>query len=666
MKPSRRSLFRTRRGSSARRASGSGSLRNELHDRSNFQLRLIVALLLVVALFCTLFARFFWLQVLQHDRYMTLAEQNRISLVPVSPPRGLIRDRNGVVLAHNYSAYTLEITPSKTADGLDATIERLNQLIEITPKDRRRFKKLMEETKDFESLPIKFRLSDEEVARFAANSYQFPGVEVKARLFRQYPQGELGSHLVGYIGRINDRDVETLKDNGNFANYRGTDHIGKLGVEQSYEAQLHGSTGFERVEVDSGGRAIRTLSRTPPQPGRDLELSVDIKLQEIVEKLFDKRRGALVAIDPNTGGVLAFVSKPGFDPNLFVDGIDPVSWKELNESIDRPLLNRALGGEYPPGSTFKPFMAAAALQGDFPLVHQTIADPGYFMFGNNKFRDSKPGGYGSMNFDRSIALSSDTYFYQLAVQMGIDNIAKYLGEFDFGRQTGIDLPGERSGVLPSPEWKKKRFKKPEHQKWYAGETVSIGIGQGYNSYTPLQLAHATAIIAARGTVYKPHVVNRIIDPVSGKATAVEPQPQRRIDWKPEHFERVIKGMQGVNQYGTGAKVFAGAQYTSAGKTGTAQVFSLKGAKYNASSIGERLRDHSWYIVFAPVENPKIALAVIVENGGFGAQAAAPIARATLDYYLTGKLPAAPGEKASGAAAASAPVSEPAPEEPTGD
>lgn len=666
MKSISRSLFRTRRGVNQRQLGGTG-LRNEHRDRYTFQIRLGVALLVVIALFGALFARFFWLQVLQHDRYMTLAEQNRISLVPLSPPRGIIRDRNGEVLAHNYSAYTLEITPSKTG-GLQETIDRLNALIEITPKDRRRFKKLMEETRDFESLPIKIRLSDEEVARFAASSYQFPGVEVKARLFRQYPQGELASHLIGYIGRINDRDIERLKEGGNVANYRGTDHIGKLGVEQSYEEELHGVTGFERVEIDSGGRAIRTLSRKSPQPGQDLQLTVDIKLQEVVEKLFDKRRGALVAIDPGTGGVLAFVSKPGFDPNLFVDGIDPVSWKELNESPDKPLLNRALGGEYPPGSTFKPFMAAAALHGDFPLVHQTISDPGYFMYGNNKFRDSKPGGYGSMNFDRSIALSSDTYYYQLAVQMGIDNIAKYLSEFDLGRQTGIDLPGERSGILPSPEWKKKRFRKPEQQRWYSGETVSIGIGQGYNSYTPLQMAHATAIIANRGTVYTPHVVARVIDPVTGKSRAVGSTPSRRIDWKPEHFERVIKGMVGVNQYGTGTRVFAGAQYTSAGKTGTAQVFSLKGAKYNAGAIGERMRDHSWYIVFAPVEQPKIALAVIVENGGFGAQAAAPIARATLDYYLTGKLPAPPAT-ASGVASAvqrAAPASGVTEEEPTGD
>ncbi|WP_081687074.1 penicillin-binding protein 2 [Chitinilyticum litopenaei] len=668
MKSISRSLFRSRRGVNQRQLGGAGVLRNEHNDRYAFQIRLAVALLLIACAFGLLFARFFWLQVLQHNRYMTLAEQNRISLVPVSPPRGLIRDRNGVVLAHNFSAYTLEITPSKVGN-LNAAIDHINTLIEITPKDRRRFKKELEESKNFESLPIKTRLTDEEVARFAARSHEFPGVEVKARLFRHYPQGELASHLVGYIGRINDRDIENLKENGKLANYRGTDHIGKLGVEQSYEDALHGVTGFEKVEVDSGGRAIRTLDRTPPKPGSDLQLSIDMKLQTVVEKLFDKRRGALVAIEPGTGGILAFVSKPGFDPNLFVDGIDPISWKELNESIDKPLLNRALGGEYPPGSTFKPFMAMAALEGNYPLVHQTIADPGYFIYGNNKFRDSKPGGYGSMNFDRAMVVSSDTYFYQLAVQMGIDDIAAFMKQFDLGQRTGIDLPGERRGVLPSPEWKKQRFKKREQQKWYSGETVSIGIGQGYNSYTPLQMAHATAILANRGVVFRPHVVANLVDPVSGRATPVEPKPIRTQPWKPENIERVIRGMEGVMTQGTAARVFAGAQYTSAGKTGTAQVYSLKGAKYNAHAISERLRDHSWFIVFAPADKPKIALAVIVENGGFGAQAAAPIARATLDFYLTGKEPAAPASAVASAArpaSSAAAASSPAEEERTSD
>ncbi|WP_051259007.1 penicillin-binding protein 2 [Chitinibacter tainanensis] len=625
---------------------------NHHNERNAFQVRLAVAILFVLLMFCVLTGRFVWLQVLQHERYLTLAEQNRISLVPIPPSRGIIRDRNGVVLAHNFSAYTLEITPSKVGD-LEDTITRLKGIVEITPKDRRRFKKLQEETKDFETLPIRTKLTDEEVARFAAQSYRFPGVEIKARLFRQYPMGESASHLIGYIGRINDRDLKQLDEDGVLPNYRGTDHIGKLGIEQSYEAHLHGQTGFEQVEIDSGGRAVRTLSRTPPQTGKDLTLAVDMKLQQMVEQQFAGRRGSLVAIDPATGGILAMVSQPGFDPNLFVDGIDPQTWTELNTSLDKPLLNRAIRGEYPPGSTFKPFMAIAALELNLPLVHQTISDPGYFVYGGHRFNDSKKGGYGSMNFDRSIPYSSDTYFYQLAVQMGIDNIAKSMAMLDFGVPTGADLPGERPGILPSPEWKKKRFKKPAQQKWYSGETVSIGIGQGYNAFTPMQLAHATATIANRGVVFKPHAVYSMTDPASGKTTLVEPKPVKTLPWKQENIERVIRGMEGVMTVGTGAGVFRNAPYTSAGKTGTAQVFSLKGAKYNANAIKERLRDHSWFIAFAPVDKPKIALAVIVENGGFGAQAAAPIARKVLDYYLTGKLPSDPAVAASGVASKAA-------------
>ena len=627
---------------------------NPKGERFAFQIRLIVAVLFILIMFGVLLGRFIWLQVAEHNRYLTLAEQNRISLVPIPPSRGIIRDRNGVVLAHNFSAYTLEITPSKV-DDLEDTITRLKGIVDITPKDRRRFKKLQEETKDFETLPIRTRLSDEEVARFASQSYLFPGVELKARLFRQYPMGEVASHLIGYIGRINDRDINELKEQGVYANYRGTEHIGKLGIESSYEAQLHGQTGFEKVEIDSGGRAVRTLSRTPPKSGQDLTLSIDIRLQEMVEKQFGERRGALVAIDPQTGGILALVSKPGFDPNLFVDGIDPVSWNELNTSLDTPLLNRAIRGEYPPGSTYKPFIALGALEYKLPIINQTISDPGYFVYGGHRFNDSKKGGYGSMSFDRSIALSSDTYFYQLAVQMGIDKIAAFMSTLDFGQKTGVDLPGERPGILPSPEWKKERFKNPAHKKWFSGETVSIGIGQGYNSFTPMQMAHATATLANRGAAFKPHAVATLTDPSTGKVTIVEPKPNKIMDWKPENVERIIRGMEGVMTIGTAAGVFKGAEYISAGKTGTAQVYSLKGAKYNANMVKERLRDHSWFIAFAPADKPTIALAVIVENGGFGAQAAAPIARKVLDFYLLGKMPADPIEKTASGASAISPV-----------
>ena len=606
-----------------------------------FQIRVLVAIIFVLALFGILLSRFFWLQVIEHDRYITMAEQNRISLVPIPPSRGVIKDRNGVVLASNFSAYTLEITPSKTS-GLEATINQLAGIIDIQPKDRRRFKKLLDESRAFESIPIRTKLTDEEVARFAANSYRFPGVEIKARLFRNYPLGESASHLIGYIGRINQADQERLQENGEEANYRGTDHIGKVGLEQSYESLLHGTTGFEQVEIDAGGRAVRTLKRIAPTPGKNLVLSVDIKLQQLAEAAFGDRKGALVAINPQDGGILAFVSRPGFDPNLFVDGIDPHSWNELNTSPDKPLLNRAIRGEYPPGSTYKPFMALAALDGGFRSPSFTIADPGYYQFGNHIFRDSKPGGWGSVDMLKSIVVSSDTYHYSLAVQMGVDNIAKFMTQFDFGGKTGVDIDGERSGILPSQAWKQKRFK----QKWFPGETVSIGIGQGYNTFTPMQMANATATLANRGVGYKPHLVQFVEDAASGSKTQTETHPSKTLNFKPEHLDLVHRGMTGVNTQGTGSRAFAGAPYTSAGKTGTAQVFNLKGAKYVEGAVKKHLRDHAWFIVFAPVEKPTIALAVIVENGGFGAQAAAPIARQVLDYHLLGKLPSVRASHAS--------------------
>ncbi|NBR28611.1 MAG: penicillin-binding protein 2, partial [Betaproteobacteria bacterium] len=447
-------------------------LRNSQREIHHFRTRLAVASGFVLLMFFVLFLRFFWLQVVQHEHYSTLAEANRISIAPIVPNRGIIVDRHGVVLAHNYSAYTLELTPGKVED-IDALIDDLANVVEITPRDRRRFKKLLEESKSFESLPIRNRLSDEEIARFAAHRYRFPGVDINARLFRQYPQGELFSHVVGHIGRINQRELDQLEQDGNDTNYRGTEYIGKVGLEQSYEKHLHGTTGVEEVEVDAGGRAVRTLSRKPPVSGNNIVLNLDAGLQETVYRAFGDFRGALVAIDPTNGGVLAFVSKPGFDPNLFVDGIDPVNWKELNESIDRPMVNRALAGTYPPGSTFKPYMALAALTYGKRRPEQAISDPGYFNFGNHQFRDDKVGGHGMVDMFKSIVVSCDTYYYLLANDLGIDNIANFMSLFGFGTRSGIDLTGESGGILPSQEWKKKRFRTPETQKWYAGETISI-------------------------------------------------------------------------------------------------------------------------------------------------------------------------------------------------
>ena len=611
-------------------------IRNSRLEIHHFRSRLAIASGFVLFMFLLLFVRFFYLQVVQHEHYNTLAEANRISIVPIVPNRGIIVDRNGVLLANNYSAYTLEIAPGKV-DDIDALIEELATVIEITPRDRRRFKKLIEESKSIDSLPIRTRLSDEEIARFAANRYRFPGIEINARLFRQYPQGELFSHVVGHIGRINQREVEQLEANGLDANYRGTDYIGKVGLEQSYETQLHGTTGVEEVEVDSGGRAVRTLSRSVPVSGNNLVLKLDAKLQEVVYRAFGDHRGALVAIDPATGGVLAFVSKPGFDPNLFVDGIDLASWDLLNTSPDRPMVNRALAGTYPPGSTFKPYMALAALELGKRTPQQTIYDPGFFQFGNHRFRDDKVGGHGTVDMYKSIVASCDTYYYMLGNDLGIDNIARFIGQFGFGAKTGIDIEGEATGVLPSQEWKRRHFKKPEQQKWYAGETISIGIGQGYNAYTPLQMAQAMATIANNGVIYRPHLVNYIENIRSGERTLVEPKVERAIPLKPENIEFIKRALAAVNTEGTGARAFAKAEYTSAGKTGTAQVVALKqNEKYNERNVAERHRDHALFIAFAPLESPKIALAVVVENAGFGARAAAPIARQVLDYYLLGK------------------------------
>jgi penicillin-binding protein 2 len=647
-----RRLFRNRGRSSS--AFGSPELRNPERELFYFRRRLTIGAVLIVIGFAGLLGRFVYLQIFQQAHYQTLAESNRIAIVPIVPNRGVITDRNGIVLAQSYSAYTLEVTPSRVKD-LDATIDELTQLVDIQPRDRKRFKRLLEETKNFESLPLRTRLSDEEVARFAVNRYRFPGVEIKARLFRQYPFGELASHVIGYIGRINDRDVERIDDWDETANYKGSDYIGKVGLELSYERELHGTTGVEEVEVDAGGRAVRTLSRTPPISGNNLRLSLDIKLQQAAEAAFGERRGALVAIDPANGEVLAFVSKPGFDPNLFVEGIDPTNWDALNTSPDKPLLNRPLRGTYPPGSTIKPFLALSALTSGKRTATQQIFDPGFYQLPGSarRFRDSKPGGHGYVDMTKSIVASCDTYYYMLAADADIDVTHDYLAQFGYGSATGIDIEGELPGVLPSRAWKRERFAganyREENRKWYLGDSISAGIGQGYTAFTPLQQAVAVATIANDGVAFRPHLAKSIENVRTGELRLIAPEPTRTVTIKPEHLALVKNALAGVPKEGTSARAFAGAKYVSAGKTGTAQLFSLKGEKYSAGRIDERLRDHAWYIAYAPAEEPRIALAVLVENGGFGAQAAAPIARAVLDYYLTGR---APGVASADAAPAS--------------
>ena len=614
-------------------------IRNVLMDLNRFRSRVVVVTFAVLIAFGVLCARLFYLQVIRYSELNAAAESNRTAIVPIVPNRGVIMDRNGVVLATNYSAYTLEITPSKVVAPVEEVIEQLSAIIDIQTRDKRRFKKQVDESKSIDSVPIRTRLTDDEVARFAAQRYRFPGVEIRARLFRNYPYDQLASHVIGYIGRINTSEKAKIEESEDAGNYRGTEYIGKLGVEQSYENQLHGTTGVQEMETSAGGRAVRRLNSSQSVPGNSVVLSIDIKLQKLIEDLYGTRRGALVALDPKTGEVLAFVSKPTFDPNLFVDGIDVDNWQALNESPDKPLLNRALRGTYPPGSTYKPFMALAALQTGKRSEKVSISDPGFFMFGSHRFRDDKEGGHGVVDMYKSIVESCDTYYYTLARDMGVDLIYEQMKPFGFGQITGIDILGESRGILPSTEWKRTSYKKAEQQRWYSGETISLGIGQGYNSFTMLQLAHATATIANNGLKMRPHIVREVLDVETKAPTPVAKEPIGQLQLSPENLDIIKRAMIGVNIEGTSATSFAGAQYVSAGKTGTAQVFTVKqNEKYNAATVDERMRDHALYIAFAPADEPRVALAMVVENAGFGAQNAAPIARRVFDFVIMGQYP----------------------------
>jgi penicillin-binding protein 2 len=615
-------------------------LRNVEADLTRFRTRVLAVTVLMLTCFTLLALRLVYLQIVRHEDLSAQAENNRTAIVPVVPNRGLILDRNGIVLATNYSAYTLEITPAKVSD-VEQTIDDLSHVLDITLRDRRRFKKMREEFKGIESLPIRTRLTDEEVAKFAAQRYRFPGVEIKARLFRSYPWGELASHVIGYIGRINQAEKKVIEEwpDEEQGNYRGTEYIGKLGVEQSFEKELHGITGVEQIETSAGGRAVRKLASNPSTPGNTVQLSIDIKLQNLIEEMFGERRGALVALDPKSGEVLAFVSKPTFDPNLFVEGIDSESWRELNESLDKPLLNRALRGTYPPGSTYKPFMAMAALQTGKRSPSFIVNDAGSWTFGGHTFRSHGDGGLGAVDMYRSIVKSSNVYYYSLANDLGVDAIHDFMSPLGFGELTGIDIQGEVRGVLPSQAWKRKTYKRPEQQKWYAGETISLGIGQGYNTFTMLQLASATATLVNGGIKHTPQLVVATQDAVSHARIPVPPKPPQNLGYAPENVAVVRKALVGVTQEGTSARAFAGAGYLSGGKTGTAQAVTIgQKEKYNASKLEEQQRDHAVYMAFAPADDPKIALALIVENAGWGAEVAAPIARRVFDYWLLGQYP----------------------------
>ncbi|TSE33846.1 penicillin-binding protein 2 [Tepidimonas charontis] len=627
-----------------------------------FRWRAWLALAAVVAALALLALRAWHLQVREHERYTQQAEGNRTAVVPIVPPRGRIVDRHGIVLAENLPVFALEVVPARTPD-LDATLQRLGELVTLTPRDLQRFRRLLAESKRHESIPLKTRLSEDEMARVAAHLWALPGVDIQARQQRRYPLGPTAAHVIGYIGRISQRDREAMEDwpEERVANYRGSTHIGKLGVEAAQEERLHGRTGFERLETSATGRAVRRLDMTPPQPGETVRLSLDIRLQHLVERLYGQRRGALVALDVHSGEVLALVSMPSFDPNLFVDGIDADTWRSLNDAPERPLFNRALRGTYPPGSTYKPFMALAALELGLRTPQTVVNDPGYWVLGNHRFRSHGETALGPVDLRRSIVLSSNVYYYTLAHEMGVQAIHDFMAPLGFGQLTGIDLPGEARGVLPSPAWKRATYRRAEQQRWHPGETISLGIGQGYNSFTMLQLATAMATLAAGGQRPTPHVVMDTQAPgaeSAAPATRVPPAGQR-LALRPENIQVVLEAMAAVPIEGTSARAFAGAPYRSGGKTGTAQAVTIgQREKYDARRLAEFQRDHSLYVAFAPAEAPRYALAVIVENAGFGAAHAAPIARRVFDYLLLGLYPSEDDIAATQRGQSAAPIGTP--------
>ena len=630
-----------------------------LLQKQRFRLRAVVGAAVALACFGVLVSRFWVLQVERYQGFSERADRNRIAVVPIPPRRGAILDRNGEVLARNFNTYTLEVTPSEI-DDMDELLDQLSRVIYIGPADRRKFKRNVGDAGRYATVVLRNNLNDTEAAWFASHAFMFPGVELKARWVRQYPQGMSAAHVVGYIGRIADSDLDEIDKAGETGNYRGTDSIGKKGIEKTWESVLHGRSGVEEMEVTAGGRPVRTLRRTDPASGSDVVLSLDMNLQRVAEKAFEGQRGALVALDPDTGEILAFVSQPSFDPNLFVDGIDLDNWKALNESPDHPLINRPIYGTYPIGSTYKPFVALAALELGKRSATELVPDPGYFEFGGQKFHNSGGAAYGMTDMHKAIVVSSDTYFFSLGPVIGVNPLHDFTQQFGFGQITGVDLDGERTGVLPSTEWKRKAYKDKDRQRWYAGESVSLTVGQGYNAFTLMQLAQAVSTLADDGVYRKPHLVHAIRNPRTDEEAVTPTVVDHKVDVKQQYIDFVKSAMADVTRFGTARLPFQGAAYQSAGKTGTAQVFSLKGAKYHSGSLDAKLRDHALYIGFAPVQHPKIAVALIVENGGWGASAAAPIARKVFDYWLVDKgkqqaTAGAPGDAFVAPAAAVSPA-----------
>lgn len=604
----------------------------ENRERSRFALRVWVAGVVVLLAFGLLGWRLWVLQIQQHSGLLQRADNNRTAVVPIAPRRGEIVDRHGEVMARNYLSYTLDVTPAQV-DSMAQLLLDLEQVVGLSERQKRQFERRLREAGWYAQVPLRNDLSDTEAAFFAAQAFRFPGVQLKARWVRQYPQGDLAAHVIGYVGRISERDLRTLDEQGQLGNYRGTDIIGKKGVEHSWESRLHGRTGIESIEVTARGRPVQTLHRIDPVPGSDLVLSIDLRLQRIAEQAFKGRRGALVALDPNSGEVLAFVSQPSFDPNLFVDGIDHESWRQLNESEDHPLVTRPVYGTYPIGSTYKPFVALAAMALGKRTPETRIFDPGYYEMGSTRFRNAGSVAYGQVDAHKSLVVSSDTYYYSLAESITVDALHDFMKPFSFGQQTGIDLAGERTGILPSTRWKRSAFREPEQQRWYPGETVSVLIGQGYNSFSIMQLAQATAVLANGGTYYRPHLVKAVKPNGSILSEPLGTEVMHTIDLDPVGVLAVHNALIEATTVGTARRAFAGTPYQAAGKTGTIQLFNLHGAQYKELEVPERLRDHSAFMGYAPADKPTIALAVLIENAGWGGAAAAPVAREVFDAWL---------------------------------
>ncbi len=614
-------------------------IKDHWREQRLFDQRSIICAVIMALATLGLVARLYVLQVSRHAYYSELSQGNRVRTEPIPAARGLILDRAGEVIAGNQPAYQLELVPEEVPD-VDGTLASLVQLGLIRAEDVAELERTIDSSRSFDSVPIRLRMSDEDVARFAVRRFEFPGLDIRTRQTRWYPNGGLAVHALGYVGAISEQDLKHIDR----ATYAGTSLIGKLGIESAYESQLHGNNGFREVLVNAQGRSVErqgafvpNLRTKPPTPGADLVLSIDLKVQRVAEAALAGHRGAVVALDPKNGDVLALVSLPGFDPTLFGRGITAGEYGTLSNDIDRPLFNRALRGTYPPGSTIKPGIALAGLTYHVvdPQARKYCAGAFHLPGSSRMFREYHNEKHGYVDLDDAIARSCDVYFYGLADVLGVDRIATFLAPFGFGKTTGIDISGEKSGILPSKEWKAKAFAKPADQVWFPGETVNFGIGQGYLTVTPLQLAHYASIIATRGRIWKPRLVAAYRDPHTGQMQHVPAQSEGEVSGvSAEDWDRVVHGMIGVTQRGTAAAIGAHAPYTFAGKTGTAQVFTVaQNERYNASAINERLRDHSWFIAFAPADAPRIAIAVLQENGGAGASAAAPIARKVLDAYL---------------------------------